>query len=343
VKWLALLISAVLSVAVVGLVVAWQQLTAFLDTPADPSAAEKTVMVPDGATPLELAALFEKESLTVADPWMQRYAEHLRLPLPIKGGEYALSGSMTPVQQFDRVESAKVVTYTITIPGGATAQEVIADLVEKKLGEEAELTALVRDPAFLESLHLPGETLEGYLIADTYTAPRGLPAKALLKRFVDRYHEIVGPEAIEKARSRQLSEDQQMVVASLVEKADVLPDERRHYAALIYNRLSAKMPLESPAADAYGEGREPPILSAKGKPKAHRWSTKTRLGLPATPICSPSPAAIEATLAPAPTRAIYIVTREDRTHVFCEDIECYLAESARWHREVPPNFPRPPL
>lgn len=345
-KALSLLLATLLGLFVAGGAYVWGELAAFLETAPDPAAGEKLVVVPADASPTDIAGLLVKEGLADADPWLQIYAEHLHPAAKVKGGEYALSRSMTPVQQFERVESGRVVTHTFTIPGGATLTEIAQRLKALGLGEEQEILALARSPSFLSEQQLVAESLEGFLVADAYNLPRGLSAQVLCARLLERFRELVPSAALEQVRLRGLSTTEVVTLASLIEKSNVPPDERRLFAAMLYNRLSAKIPLEIPAADAYGADREPPVV-VKGKVKPHRWSTATRPGLPATPICAPSPEALAAALQPAPSRALYWVEREDRTHVFCEDLDCYVAESERWKRPLSPVLQKrlspPPL
>jgi UPF0755 protein len=51
------------------------------------------------------------------------------------------------------------------------------------------------------------------------------------------------------------------------------------------------------------------------------YNTYTRYGLPPTPIAMPGEAAIEATLQPASTRALYFVAKGDGTHYFSNSLK----------------------
>jgi UPF0755 protein len=51
------------------------------------------------------------------------------------------------------------------------------------------------------------------------------------------------------------------------------------------------------------------------------YNTYTRYGLPPTPIAMPGEAAIEATLRPASTRALYFVAKGDGTHYFSNSLK----------------------
>src|SRR5215813_1462720 len=91
------------------------------------------------------------------------------------------------------------------------------------------------------------------------------------------------------------------------------------------------MTLDSPASVTYGLKRiGVEAETAKKQQLDHPWNTELNLGLPPTPICSPSLASIVAAAEPAQSRAIYMVARKDGTHVFCDDEECYHAALQEW-------------
>ena len=51
------------------------------------------------------------------------------------------------------------------------------------------------------------------------------------------------------------------------------------------------------------------------------WNTYTRGGLPPTPIAMPGKAALMAAVQPAPTKALYFVSRGDGTSQFSASLE----------------------
>ena len=66
---------------------------------------------------------------------------------------------------------------------------------------------------------------------------------------------------LKRARRKHLSRYDVLIIASMIEREVVVPRERRLVAAVVYNRLRARMPLERsvPPADPerLGERRVP--------------------------------------------------------------------------------------
>jgi UPF0755 protein len=264
---------------------------------------------------------------------MQIYVEHLHEPKQIVPGEYTVSPAMTPVQQIELLESGTVVTYPIAVEVGMTSRQVVGLLADKKLGDAAELSKLVDDPEFAKSLGIEGPSLEGFFQPDIYDLPRGLAPRTLLEKFVARFKNATKDIDLTKLEARGVTPYQVMIVASLVETSDVLPEERRAFAAMIYERLLQRIALGNKPAIAYGQTR---IAAGADNP----WDTTDRPGLPPTPILIPSLDAIRAAATPSPQPALYYVPREDGTHLFCPDEECYLEAFKKWKGRYPKGLPK---
>jgi UPF0755 protein len=332
VRKLLFLIAVVVLLTVGAFFIAWDRFTSFLASPSARAATqEKVVMIPSGTTPHAVVDLLAKEGLIQSPDWLHLYVDHFAQELIIQPGEYQLATSMSPVELFRRITSGKVITYTVAIPPGSDAMDIARLLAQAGLQSEEELLRVAYDRHAADQMNVPSFSLEGYLFPDAYDLPKNLSATALLGLLVQRYHKTVLESVLQSARQRSLSENETVTLASIIEKSDVPQNERRLYSALLHNRLRAKVALESAPSVAYGLKRIGVAAeSAKKQQLDHPWNTELNLGLPPTPICSPSLASIVAAAEPAQSRAMYMVRRKDGTHVFCDDDDCYLAALREW-------------
>jgi UPF0755 protein len=93
-------------------------------------------------------------------------------------------------------------------------------------------------------------------------------------------------------------------------------------AAVFVNRLRLGMRLQADPAVIYGMGaRFDGNLRRADLLADTPWNTYTRAGLPPTPIALPSLAALQATLHPEPSKALYFVARGDGSSVFSETLD----------------------
>ena len=327
----------VLSLATLALLVvvagscAVRELEDALVIPADAAAGERVVVIAAGVDMRSVVRRLAEADLFARPRWVRFYADHLREPAAPVPGEYALSRDLSALQQLERVSEGAVVTYTVNLVPGITAEAVAERFAEAGVADVASLRPLLTDRRFLAEVGVSAASIEGYLFPDPYTLPKGLSGREVLKRLVARYREVIAAPELEPDPNDPLTEHQRLVLASLIQKSRVLPSEWRLFAALLRNRLRIGLPLDMPAAEAYGRRHTP----AGDK---NRWSTR-RPGLPPTPICSPGIDAIDAVVHPARSDARYMVARSNGTHVFCEDRECYRAAIRRWKMGLPPVPP----
>jgi UPF0755 protein len=159
--------------------------------------------------------------------------------------------------------------------------------------------------------------LEGFLFPATYdflatTTSRQL-AKQQLQTFCDNWSSV----DFSYARKKNLTPYDVLIIASMVEKETLAPDERKLVAAVIYNRLHAHMKLGIDATLRYGFNIAPTqsILQSQ-LDSLNPYNTRKLLGLPPTPIANPGLASIQAAAHPAKVDYLFFVRKPDRVHHF---------------------------
>src|SRR5581483_4913590 len=124
------------------------------------------------------------------------------------------------------------------------------------------------------------------------------------------------------ARSKNLSAYDVLIIASLVEKEALAPDERPKIARVIYNRLHAHMNLGIDATTRYGLNVPPTqslTESELASPNPYNTRNPNNTHLPPTPIANPGLASIQAAAHPASGDWLYFVRKPDRVHHFFTD------------------------
>lgn len=120
-----------------------------------------------------------------------------------------------------------------------------------------------------------------------------------------------------------------LIVASMVERETVAPEERPLVAAVIYNRLAKNMPLGIDATIRYGLG----IPGTRPLTKAELatdspYNTDLNKGLPPTPIGNPGVASMKAAAHPANVDYLYYVRMPDKVHHFFTADEAEFCQKA---------------
>jgi uncharacterized YceG family protein len=166
-------------------------------------------------------------------------------------------------------------------------------------------------------------SLEGFLFPATYDLYETDPARKLVARQLDAFRLNWGKVNLGYARSKNLTPYDVLIIASMVEKEVVVPKERRLVAAVIYNRLHARMPLGIDATLRYGLGIPPTKAITKADLASDSpYNTRKLQGLPPTPIGNPGLASIQAAAHPARVDYLYFVRKPDcRSHFFTASAE----------------------
>ena len=218
--------------------------------------------------------------------------------------------------------------FHVVFPEGFTRREMadrvaaVAKIAERKrhinarLSKSSYLTA-TRTPRAPSCFHNKVRTLEGFLFPATYeflpqTTSSGL-ARDQLAAFCDNWKQL----DLGYARSKHLTQYDVLIIASMVEKETLSPDERQLVAAVIYNRLHARMPLGIDATLRYGLAIPPTESIRQSQLQSDSpYNTRKRPGLPPTPIANPGLASMQAAAHPAKVNYLYFVRKPDKKHHF---------------------------
>jgi UPF0755 protein len=263
----------------------------------------------------------------------------------IRSGEYEMPGEQTPAEVLDALVFGRRRLFMVTVPEGLTAAQIADVLAAADLGEADAFRALVRDPAYVRSLGLPGEpsALEGYLFPDTYAFRSDAGPEQTLARMARRFAEVFDEGMRRAARDANLTVHQAVTLASLIEEEAAVASERGTISAVFHNRLRRGMPLQSDPTAVYAvEGHVGPVTPADlERPTSH--NTYRIVGLPPGPIANPGRASLDAAVHPAPgVSALYFVARHDRTHEFNDTLEGHNRAIYRLRREARAAAAAPP-
>ncbi|GKS64682.1 aminodeoxychorismate lyase [Nitrospira sp.] len=279
-------------------------------------AVNKIVVVAEGTTFLHVAALLEREELIRSRSAFVRLGKSQEADRKIQPGEYELNGAMPPADILSKLLTGRVLLHTVTIPEGYTVNQIADVLEERQISNRAEFLGLASDKAFMKTLGIAAETVEGYLFPDTYRFAKGTPAKDVIRTMVEQLDRVMTEEWQAKAKDMNLTVHQVLTLASVIEKETGSGDERPHISSVFHNRLKKRIPLQSDPTVIYGLPNFDGNLRKKDLSHASPYNTYRWAGLPPGPIASPGAESIRAALYPATSRHLYFVSRNDGTHHF---------------------------
>ena len=274
------------------------------------------VVIPSGSSASRIASILynvrgqDEPGLIVSTASFKVYVDFTGKAHALKAGTYVLSRNMTIPEIVNILcagnEARRVTRFTI--PEGYTAAEIAQALSEAGiLEEQEEFLALCKDGTLLSAGYLDGiqnasdrrYALEGYLFPDTYEVYEDAAPADILKKMLNRFAVVFSEEDAERARSLNLTTDQVIALASMIEKEAAADEDFARVSAVFHNRLRQGMPLESCATLSYALGVKKYTFTDTELSTVSPYNTYRNKGLPVGPICNPGRAAIQAALYPS--------------------------------------------
>ena len=250
--------------------------------------------------------------------WWFRVSGQDRL---IKAGSYELEAGITPHRLLAKLARGEESLRAVTLVEGWNFRQVRAALSNESVLKPD--TRDMADEAIMNLLGRPGQHPEGRFFPDTYTYAKGTSDVAVLKRAMRAMDKRLAAAWAQRAPQALVkTPDEALILASIVEKETGKAGDRPLIAAVFNNRLRAGMPLQTDPTVIYGLG---PAFNGNLKKKDLQtdtpWNTYTRPGLPPTPIAMPGKASLLAAVRPAPSNALYFVSRGDGTSQFSANLD----------------------
>jgi UPF0755 protein len=277
---------------------------------------QKIVVIPEGATFQQTAALLERELLIRSRSAFLLLGKAQEADRKIHPGEYEFNAAMPPAEILSKLLAGRVVLHSITIPEGHTITQIADVLDEHRITNRAEFVRLASDKSFVRTLGISADTAEGYLYPDTYRFARPTAAKDVIKTMVEQLGHIMTQEWQARAKDIHLTVHEVLTLASVIEKETGAGDERPHISSVFHNRLKKHIPLQSDPTVIYGLPNFDGNLHKKDLTHPSPYNTYRWAGLPPGPIANPGAQSIRAALYPLPSAYLYFVSKNDGTHQF---------------------------
>ena len=334
-KSVALLFRMLLLLAVVGTVAAAYQWWHYGNTPLVGTGGKVQFEVRRGEGGRPLASILQKAGVPVQG-WELALAWRLRGDSDqIKAGRYELEGPVTLKLLLDQlVVGQPVKERMVVLIEGWTFRQVREALA--KAPELVNTLDGMTDEQVMQKIDPAQSHPEGLFAPDTYAYP---PESSDLEVLSRAYRlQMQRLAAAWEARIEGLplrNERELLVLASIVEKESGRDEDRALVAAVFHNRLRQGMMLQSDPTTIYGIGS-----TFDGNLRRNHLRTDTpyntyvRPGLTPTPISMPGNGALLATARPAPSKALYFVSRGDGSSEFSNDLASHNRAVNRYQRKA---------
>lgn len=308
------------AIAFVGII--WHGKSEF-DAPG-PLAESTTFTVPKGATFASIVSGLEAKNIIKKQGPLRVFTRGVRAAgqgSALKAGEFAFTPGMSMRAVMEQLTQGKAIEYSITFPEGWTSFRIM-----ERIAANEELEGDV-----------PPIPPEGTLLPNTYNFQRGDSRESIVSKLKEGQKKAL--REIWHSRVPDLplrSQEELVILASIIEKETGVASERRHVASVFINRLRKGMRLQTDPTVIYG------IWGGRGKPKDRGGLRRSELdkktpyntyqinGLPLGPIANPGIESLRAAANPLETEDLFFVADGTGGHVFAKTLKEHNANVSNW-------------
>lgn len=303
--------------------------------------SETMVEIPFGSSLKRVAEILAQANVI---DHAKKFTWYLRLGrqdgAKIQAGYYLFSGDLSYQKLADRLLFGTDQSFRLTFKEGQTLSDLVKSLANLGLVNEqqfieamthSDITQLINPVTSSRKLLLNDVGgIEGYLFPDTYFFSKKDTAMSIIKKMHMRLLVKLDLNIWQRIDDMKTTLNDVLTLASIIEKETGEKRERPIISSVYHNRLRMGMPLQADPTVIYG------IKNYDGKIRTadlltfHPYNTYKIKGLPPGPIASPGIESIRAALWPLETKYLYFVSKNDGSHVFCENLACHNRAVRKW-------------
>lgn len=252
-----------------------------LNSPVDRDGKVRAFVVQKGQSVDSIAQRLKKEGL-IRSPFYFKFAlKTSGQDSNIQAGDFKISPTMTTAEIIDNLSKGPIDKW-VTLIEGLRVEEMAQEISEK---------LKVKSEKFIEL----AKKYEGYLFPDTYLFNADASIETIIQTMRANFDKKFDSTLQNMIKSRGLTPEQGVILASIVEREARSDQARRMVASILLKRLKIGMKLDADATVQYALGYQVQEkswwkrhLSNGDKKIGSPFNTYTNPGLPPTPICNPS-------------------------------------------------------
>jgi len=282
--------------------------------------------IPSNTTEISLLKIISPFIESTANfKWVAKQKNYLK---NIKSGKYFIKKGMNSNELVNLLRSGKQTPIKLTFNNQDCLESLAGRISEQIETDSTTLLKAFKDPSFLEKNGFTQATAIGMYIPNTYEIYWNTSANTLRNRLLKEYANFWNATRISKAQKQNLSIDEVIVMASIVQKETSYVQERPTVAGLYLNRYHKKWPLQADPTiiyilkKKYAQNNVIKRVLNKDLKINSPYNTYKHIGLPPGPISMPDISSIDAVLNPAKHNYFYMCANVEKigTHSFSKSL-----------------------
>ncbi|MCM1133650.1 MAG: endolytic transglycosylase MltG [Ruminococcus flavefaciens] len=295
------------------------------------------LVVPEGATTEEIAIMLKDDGIIKSSEAFKLFVDLRNKEQGYISGEHFIRPNMpyeTLVNELTQLPTEELGdSIEVTFPEGVTLIEASNILEENGICDAEDFVFYFNSGGFgldFEDLlpvdtSLKFERMEGYLFPDTYFFYENSDVETVCQKIYYNFESKMTDERLAKMRKLNLSLDQLVTFASIVQKEAATTADMSDVASVFWNRLNNNddFPLlQSDPTSNYANDVVRPNIEYYNETIINAYDTYKSPGLPPGAICNPGIEAIDAVLEAKQTSYFYFIANiNTKVTYFSETLE----------------------
>jgi UPF0755 protein len=288
--------------------------------PVSESSTEIPFRVNPGQPVTQIAGNLKEENLVRNAFTFRLLVAQMGITQNIQAGDFIFSQNMSAREIAESLTHGAIDLW-ITFPEGLRVEE-IAEIVESKLKDPTNASYLFDKEEFVSIAQ------EGYMFPDTYLISKDATAQEVADRLKLTFTQKVGDETLSLGQNNNLTAEDVVTLASLIEREAKTNEERGVIAGILINRLNAGIALQVDATVQYAKGYDtandswwPQVTQEDYRQVNSPFNTYLIPSLPPAPIANPGIESIRAAANPTETPYFYYLHDTDGKIHYAETID----------------------
>lgn len=267
-------------------------------------------------------------------------ANKKKYPNLIKAGKYKIEKGNNNNNLVNLLRIGKQTPVKLSFNNQNTLEDLAKRIAEQIEADSLSLIKAFKDSDFLKTAGFTPKTSLAMYLPNTYEFYWNTSAKKFRQKMLEEYNRFWNKSRIKKAKTLNLSKNEVITLASIVQKETATVSERPMVAQLYLNRLNSKWPLQADPTVIFALqqklGKNTPIKRVLEKDLKIKspYNTYINIGLPPGPIAMPDISSIKAVLNPKKHNYYFMCasTKNPATHVFAKTLRQHNKNAAKYHQ-----------
>jgi len=297
--------------------------------------SDRSFYIHQGSAFTDVVDSLENQGL-IDHPWRFRLISHATgWGDQIKAGHYIFSSQQSNLELLQTLRRGLQAPVSVRIPAGTTPERIARIAALNMEFESGDFLAALRDTSLASSLGTDTLHLFSYMLPDTYHFYWLTNADDVVRRIKREYDLFYEHELSIGASNLNMTPDQVLSLAAIVEWETNLDSEKSRIAGVYLNRIRQGWPLQADPTIQFAlielEGNHRRLFYRDYRIK-HPYNTYLYRGLPPGPITNPSPTTLKATSSAESHDYMFFVANPEGGHSFNSSLRGHNHDVSIWQR-----------